>query len=226
RILNPNNTPAGLNAMNQRVAYAQSFGHEKSEFEKKDYRLKEFNDKDTDQALTAMGHKTAINSQLTFDGINPATATAEQRVAAAKKIPTAPGLVDAELTRRGIAPATASAADRTAAETEVSVLGKARRRAILTQLKTNLPQMSGNELRNISFDHLSSAANPENYNFVRENLTPHMIDQFSTADPLKIAALQGHSHQLRRDIAAARGSGNMNEANRLRKLREAISRLP
>ena len=63
KYLNPDNDAKGLNKMNERVSYAKAFGHESSEFEKKNYQLKQFNE-------------NAVNDSLKARGLNPATISA------------------------------------------------------------------------------------------------------------------------------------------------------
>ncbi|MBI2053969.1 MAG: hypothetical protein HYT36_01355 [Candidatus Staskawiczbacteria bacterium] len=63
-------TPAGLTAMNARVALSQQFGHDRSDFEKKDYRLRGLNEE-------------AINQELVSKGVLPANPTPAQIAAVA-----------------------------------------------------------------------------------------------------------------------------------------------
>lgn len=73
KIVNPDNTNAGLNQMNTRMGLARSFGHERSEFEKKNYQLRQFNE-------------NSVNDSLKAKGINPTTASAAQKTQAQKDV--------------------------------------------------------------------------------------------------------------------------------------------
>ncbi|MGA2417724.1 MAG: hypothetical protein ABSF55_00560 [Candidatus Staskawiczbacteria bacterium] len=119
KIINPNNTAAGLNDMNRVVSHAGQFGYERKTFDDKNHQLAQFNDNKVDKALTANGWKTTVDSELTSQGIVPATATAAQRVSAA--------------TRR-LGP---------------TAMADARKKANQTQLKSNWSGMSEGERGNV-----------------------------------------------------------------------------
>jgi hypothetical protein len=128
--------------------------------------------------------------------------------------------INQALTAQGIAPAAATPAQRAAA----------RDRVVQEQLRTNLPKMSGSELRNIDYDDIFY-----NYDLVKENMTPHMIDQFQTATtgPTGLTgALKSHvgmvgaTGTLADDLDKAARTGDKAEASRLQKLIDAINRLP
>lgn len=75
KIINPNNTPDGLNETGARAAYATQFGHEWSDFTKKDPRLKKFDEKAVDEKLSAGSAPT-----VRVRGVTP---PATQRIAPA-----------------------------------------------------------------------------------------------------------------------------------------------
>ncbi len=74
--------------MNDALLEAEKSGAPKDmrkDAQDKYYQLAGFNDKNVDSALTGLGHKAAIDTQLTADGITPGTASPAQRMAAARK---------------------------------------------------------------------------------------------------------------------------------------------
>lgn len=60
------------------------------------YQMAGFSDRNVDAALTTLGHKNAIDAELTTQGITPGTATPAQRMAAAKNVISGPDISRAE----------------------------------------------------------------------------------------------------------------------------------
>ena len=78
KIIDPNNTgAAGLNNINARVAYATQFGHERSDFEKKDYRLRGLDGKSVRKELEATGLTPAAAAAVS--STDPAYIAAQRR---------------------------------------------------------------------------------------------------------------------------------------------------
>jgi hypothetical protein len=131
------------------------------------------------------------------------------------------GAVDQALRSAGVAPTATTAAARRAAATSAQIAA-AERAADISQLRTSMPQMSTGDLGRINVSHVDRTAHPDNYRFVRENFTPHMIEQLQMAPPALKMAMVGHLTRLHIDAVAARGAGNQGEANRLQKQYDAI----
>jgi hypothetical protein len=126
--------------------------------------------------------------------------------------------VNQQLTNMGVVnPAMATATQLSDAKESVRI----------EQLKENLPNMSGSDIRkNISHDDLFY-----NYDLVKDGMTPNMIKHFRTATPDKIAAIQGHvgvvgaAGTLADDLNKAIVAGNKPEAARLQKIITSINNL-
>lgn len=87
------------------------------------------------------------------------------------------------------------------------------------QLAQNLPSMTDEQRRNI---HHTDIEGPANYDFVKENFTPHMFSQLQTAtDPLLRSGMRGHLGQIATDIGSATSTA---EKTRLQKLHDAIDK--
>ncbi|MCX6723562.1 MAG: hypothetical protein NT155_00095 [Candidatus Staskawiczbacteria bacterium] len=97
----------------------------------------------------------------------------------------------------------------------------AKERVVLEQLKSSLSQMSTSELGRINPKHIAD------YDFVKENFNPRMIDQLQVStNPSLIAGMKAHITNMRRDKKAASRSGDKGEATKYKKMIDAINRLP
>jgi hypothetical protein len=123
--------------------------------------------------------------------------------------------VDKALTDQGLDPALVSPGDarRTKAEQDV----------MMAQLADNLPQMSGAEMGNVDSRHLGIT----NHEFTRENITPHMVQKIGvSSNAALIESVKRDYLNFFKDMNDAKRDGNKAEENRLRKIMEAIDKLP
>jgi hypothetical protein len=94
---------------------------------------------------------------------------------------------------------------------------------MMAQLADNLPQMSGAEMGNVDSRHLGII----NHKFTRENITPLMVQKIGvSSNAALIESVKRDYLNFFKDMNDAKRDGNKAEENRLRKIMEAIDKLP